>query len=137
MYLKNEQQLQLYEKYVVSQASQAEAAHATSAINGLPAAAAAECQAPLQLQPPKPDQGITQAHGPGGAGATRVCKKCKKNIQDSVPDVFLTSFAHSGAPSPAWTMALCDALISVVRQWQQYLQDQRFAAVQYPAQILS
>lgn len=84
LYLKHEEHLQLHEKHIVSQASQAEAAHATSAIGGLPAEASSYCQQPLQLQPPTDDQGSRRGSGPGAAGGTRNCKRCKDNVAQSV-----------------------------------------------------
>ena len=51
-YMKSEKHLQLHEKHIVMQASQAEVSHTTSAINGLPAAVSSVCQATAQLQPP-------------------------------------------------------------------------------------
>ena len=70
----------MHEKYIVSQASQAEVAHTTSATEGLPAAVASHAQAPLQLQPPQFNQGLRTGAGKGGAGGTRKCASCDKHL---------------------------------------------------------
>ena len=83
LYLKCEDHLQLYEKEFTSQASQAEVAHATSVINGLPASASAYCQAPLQ--PPQPGQGLKRGQNRGGAGGTRKCARYFQALSKTVP----------------------------------------------------
>ncbi|DBB01725.1 TPA: hypothetical protein ACH3X1_000350 [Trebouxia sp. C0004] len=79
LYLKSEEHLQLHEKEIVSQASQAEVVHTTSAIGGLPAESSSYCQKPLQLQPPRDNQATRKGHGRGVADGTRQCGRCRKH----------------------------------------------------------
>ena len=85
LYLKDEELLKQHEKWIVSQASQAEVAHATSAIHGLPAEASALCRTSLQLQPPRDGQLIGGGSGLGGKNGTRKCNRCYTASAKTVP----------------------------------------------------
>ena len=44
------------------------------------------------------DQGITRGHGPGGAGGTRVCKRCEINVKNTV--LCFSHLLHTLVPQP-------------------------------------
>ncbi len=82
MYLESEEHLQLHNKEIVLQASQAEVIYTNFTICGLPAETSSYCRQPLQLQPPRNEQGTRRGRGRGAADSIRACARCRKNASE-------------------------------------------------------